>query len=119
MGCNYYAIPKTPKKCDCCSQPLPDEELDRVHIGKSSAGWKFMFHAAPDKYRTFGQLRAWLKDYKIVDEYGEHKTHEEFFYMVEVKQQSEKSHHAEYGNNNKYHHGYYDGDYEFSEGEFC
>ena len=66
MGTNYYLIEKT---CPHCGRG--DE---RLHIGKSSAGWCFSLHVDPDMgINSLADWEArWSKpDASIVDEYGE------------------------------------------------
>lgn len=82
MGMNYYAVKKKPS----ISRTL--------HIGKSSAGWRFLFHEI-DEYelqiRTYNQWATWLKehigkDYVLLNEEDEEITLKEFFELVEKKQ---------------------------------
>lgn len=75
MGTNYYL--KT-DVCECCGR-----ERERVHIGKSSSGWPFLFRGyrqwPPDgvpasitsaaEWRQFLEHSIGLKG-QIVDEYG-------------------------------------------------
>lgn len=64
MGTNFYVdAPPT------CNNPLHNETL---HIGKRSGGWKFGFHAIPERGLT--SWKAWqqfLADKEIRSEYGE------------------------------------------------
>lgn len=58
-----------------------------IHIGKRSGGWKFLFNHQNGKYfdpQHQESLKAWLNDphYKIVDEYGDEFTFEEFWQMA-------------------------------------
>lgn len=60
---------------------------EEIHIGKRSGGWKFLFNHQDGKYfdpHHQESLKAWLDDphYKIVDEYGEEYTFEEFWQMT-------------------------------------
>ena len=41
MSTNYYLYPKP--DCECCGRPF-----ERMHIGKSSAGWCFSLHVIPE-----------------------------------------------------------------------
>ena len=52
MGTNYYT--KT-------------DEGEELHIGKSSFGWTFSFHAT-DEIRSYEHWLKYLKDRKIYDE---------------------------------------------------
>lgn len=80
MGTNYYyePTPITPTaKCSCCGRQLrcgACEADARVHIGKSSAGWRFLFHATPE-IRTFEAWKARIgAGGRIVDQYGKECT---------------------------------------------
>ena len=64
MGTNYYLIKE--KHCDHCKHT----HREKKHIGKSSAGWKFLFFAG-----TAVNFKLMLKhilddEYRIEDEYG-------------------------------------------------
>lgn len=70
MGTNFtwHDLP-----CNHCGR------FDEVHVGKSSAGWCFLFHAYEDEYNVFGfpvRSRAdWRRVFTersgvLVDEYG-------------------------------------------------
>lgn len=118
MGTNYYLIYN---KCECCNRS------DRIHLGKSSAGWKFTFQTIEnfplDKvdlalqmidYKESIDIKSWkslkefLKKYVvefktavIQDEYGTNISFEEFLNLVESKQinNENKSHYLEIKNN--------------------
>lgn len=63
-------------------------QCDSVHIGKSSAGWKFLFNHNDWKYFTnIQEMKDWLKDQEIESEYGEVISFEDFWSMVERKQE--------------------------------
>ena len=79
MGTNYFI---DESKCDHCGH-----QRELVHIGKSSSGWKFTFHAT-DFCKSKADWEAWLLNCAIVDEYGRYVSHQEFFDMVEQKQSS-------------------------------
>lgn len=60
MGTNYYAVKNGPTT----TGPL--------HIGKSSAGWLFLFHQQEDVWRTppviwntYNQVKKWLHYYTV------------------------------------------------------
>lgn len=93
MGMNYYVVKKKPS-------------IDRaIHIGKASAGWKFLFHdikGIPSDYElelhTFEQWRDWLKanvgpeenkEYVILNEDDDEKTVDEFLELVATKQKED------------------------------
>jgi hypothetical protein len=89
MGTNYYL--KTPgcsNACDHCSASV------LRHIGKSSAGWKFLFQAEPDwprdsAYKLWHTMVADTLQAggHIEDEYGVHTTFKELTELIEAKQQ--------------------------------
>lgn len=85
MGTNYYKESGTRERCPQCHTVL--KEPERVHIGKSSMGWKFLFASVGD----ITSYREWLvllncPDVVIRDEYGETITLEDFKAMVQNKQ---------------------------------
>lgn len=66
MGTNYYLFEKPP--CSECARPF-----ERKHIGKSSAGWCFTLHVAPED--GINDLDDWRLEFAkpgvtIKDEYG-------------------------------------------------
>ena len=85
MGTNYYAVKKKPT----IAEPL--------HIGKSSCGWKFLFHEV-NKYNsfecdleihTFEQWKEFLEtngEVVILDEYDREVSVKEFLELIEEKQ---------------------------------
>lgn len=95
MGTNYYAVKKKPT----INEPL--------HIGKSSAGWKFLFQEI-NKYNsfdsnleihTFEQWKEFLEnndEIVILDEYDREVSIKDFLELVEKKQQEK---HDEYSKN--------------------
>ena len=99
MGTNYYAVKNRPS----LSAP--------IHIGKSSAGWRFLFQTQDDKWNdppvawsNYEEVREWLykhvvedKTYVILDEYDEVVSFDEFFRMVEEKQGEDDPDNFAYG----------------------
>lgn len=85
MGTNYYAVKKKPT----IAEPL--------HIGKSSAGWKFCFQEV-NKYNsfdseleihTFEQWKDFLEnndEIVILNEYDEEISVKDFLELVDKKQ---------------------------------
>jgi hypothetical protein len=67
MGTNYYAeLPQCAHPCEHCNFD------DRLHIGKSSGGWKFGFHGIPERGLTsWAAWQDFLADHIIYDEYGQ------------------------------------------------
>ena len=91
MGTNYYhhTVPLTPVVCTCCGRPLRCEACEpdggRLHIGKSSAGWQFLFQAT-DTIRSFADWCARLETGgTIVDQYGKEHALADFIAMVNFK----------------------------------
>ena len=88
MGTNYYT---KNEKCPTCGN-----EPEGLHLGKSSIGWKFIFqYNGGTYYETVEGMKSWLKDKKIVDEYGAEVSYEDFWKMVDTKQKPEFKSHAE------------------------
>ena len=85
MGTNYYAVKKKPTI------------VEPLHIGKSSCGWKFLFHEV-NKYNsfdddleihTFEQWKEFLEtndEIVILDEYDREVPVKEFLELIEEKQ---------------------------------
>lgn len=66
--------------CKCCGKP---KEI--LHIGKRSAGWKFLFENR-DEFRQYKDLDSFLDTGIIYDEYDEKYTKKEFIDIVEMQQ---------------------------------
>ncbi len=88
MRTNYYL------RYDICEKCNRYEEL---HIGKSSAGWKFLFHSIKkedlttdlvtyDQWVDFLKITTENEGAKIFNEYGEEILLENFIKIVEMKQ---------------------------------
>ena len=116
MGTNYYAVKNRPSVCGI------------IHIGKSSAGWMFLFQTQNDKWNdppvawnSFDEVREWLykytverQDYVIMDEYDEIIPFDDFLALVESKQEN----YADNPDNFRYGVRNVNG-YRFDEHEFC
>lgn len=82
MGTNYYAVKKKP-----C---LYNRE---IHLGKSSAGWLFLFRDN-EEFHTYPQFKKWLEnnvdtgEYLLFNEYNEEVSKEELINIIETKQKS-------------------------------
>lgn len=109
MGTNYYLVK---------NKPSIDSGL---HIGKSSIGWRFLFHKlsiweADKPLNTFEQWRDYLKEttesgnYVILNEYDEVVSLDDFLKMVANKQNENKPDMFEYCENVN--------GYRFASGEF-
>ena len=107
MGTNYYAFKHGEGPCHHCLGT--GIETVKTHIGKSSYGWTFGFHAAasydlnPDYYWTATATKSidcyadWLAYLSapgvfIVNEYGEPLTLDDFKKLVESKANSSSNH---------------------------
>ena len=76
MGTNFYVDADA-----TCDNPAHRESL---HIGKSSAGWKFGFHGIPELGLTsWAAWQEFLVGRQITDEYGTELTLAEFVSRVE------------------------------------
>lgn len=112
MGTNYYAVSTTPT----IRSP--------IHIGKSSAGWKFLFHRVScwDNWvderpiNTFPQWKEFLETHTksnrivIMDEYDRQVELEDLLDLIERKQQEHNPEDFRWSDN-------IDG-YRFTSGEF-
>lgn len=110
MGMNYYA--EGTVECKNCGE----EHLCKngVHLGKSSAGWRFLFaFNGGEYYKDVSSMKQWLKNRLIYDECGERVSHKDFWEMVARKQEIGREPHND---------GLYEMDidgYRFMDGEFC
>ena len=112
MGTNYFAVSTKPTVCH------------PIHIGKSSAGWKFLFHRVDiwdnyfsnDALNTFPQWKKFLEkqtsngNIVIMNEYDKVVPLDEFLALVERKQSENNPDDFTYADN-------IDG-YRFTNGEF-
>ena len=81
MGTNYYL--KT-DFCPCCGQPRK-----KIHLGKSSYGYKFLFHKSK-KICNFESFCELLKTGIIENEYGEEIDKDFLLDLIESKQTDKK-----------------------------
>ena len=99
MGTNYYVLRTLDEiekegakkmidedKYDDLKEIL-QEKCEKIHIGKSSCGWKFLFNWNNCKYYelTKRSINDFLTNKRIVDEYGGDVSLESFWEMVENK----------------------------------
>lgn len=113
MGTNYYAVRNRPTV------------EDPIHIGKSSAGWKFSFQSHNEKYHeppivwnTYDQVYEWLykqtvesDNYVILNEYDEIVSFDDLIKLIEEKQEEDNPDDFTYARNVN--------GYRFSDHEFC
>ena len=64
------------------------ESFEKIHIGKSSAGWRFCFNHQGEKWLDFADFKEFVSQFEIFDEYGSSYTQEEFWTLVEKKQEA-------------------------------
>ena len=111
MGTNYYAVRTTPTTW---------ESEWRIHIGKSSAGWLFLFQDC-DYFHTYPQVVKWLDDnvrsgnYVLMNEYDEVVPVDDFIELVQSKQNDK---HCKSNPDNFEYCRNIDG-YRFDDREFC
>jgi len=83
MGTNYYFYEKDTNHCDHCGRC---DKGKIIHIGKSSAGWRFIFYGT-------SKIRSWNDWWRhlnatpgnIIDEYGRWLSLQEFVKIVRRK----------------------------------
>lgn len=89
MGTNFYLRKKlSAKEKELAKQYIEDNKYDElnqlipedIHIGKRSAGWKFLWDAHYFKHYEPSKpaLMEWLKSGQIIDEYGQEFTFDQF-----------------------------------------
>jgi len=78
--------PKNTPLPDCFNTVSPwDEFLNdvKVHLGKRSGGWKFIWNFHNDKYYSNKEeLLKFIRNGRVVDEYGDEMEVEEFIEMA-------------------------------------
>ena|SRR3990167_10738072 len=92
MGTNYYVMPEKP----CCLEC--GREFDKLHIGKSSAGWHFSLRVYPEN--GINNLQDWIKFLefkKIYNEYGEMVSLEDFLEVITNRKASRKPTREDFG----------------------
>ncbi len=90
MGTNYYARVKC---CDACGR------YDELHIGKSSAGWKFSFRGYKEHDPPIVSETGWrefLRTARIFDEYGKEVAYDEFWANAKHPQRANMRDHIDY-----------------------
>lgn len=88
---NYYARGEKEKKCEVCKH-----HPESIHLGKSSGGWQFSFqYNRGEFYKNVEEMKEWLADKEIEDEYGAPVSHDNFWEMVAEKQKPENLNHAQ------------------------
>ena len=78
MGTNYYVQLNKCKECGKCEK--------EIHLGKSSSGWQFSFqYNNGEYYKNVPEMKKWLKDKDIYNEYNEKVSYKDFWKMVKNK----------------------------------
>ena len=104
MGTNYYFKPFN----------VGYGSIASIHIGKSSCGWKFVFHST-EEFKTSEDWFKVLKSGVIRSEYNEILSFSVFREMINAKRFEQS-----YGDVEFFCHKYYnDRKYDYLEGEFC
>lgn len=90
MGNNYYFNNEV--ICECCHSILKE----KTHIGKQSAGRKFVFKKSKD-YSSFKEFKTFLKknNYPIVDEYGTSFSATQMIHIIEESKKGKGFKHSE------------------------
>lgn len=78
MGTNFYLT----TWCPHCG------DVKRKHLGKSSCGWKFLFHKYKD-IKNYEDFKEIIQTGDICDEYGELWSAEDLIDLIESKQNEE------------------------------
>jgi hypothetical protein len=87
MGTNYYT---KEKKCKACGH-----KPDGIHLGKSSGGWQFIFqYNGGQYYKNVAEMKEWLKDKIIEDEYGQLIRHTDFWKQIENPERKKMLNHT-------------------------
>lgn len=94
MGTNYYAIPKANEEikvkiikaiCDDDWQTAHSLMPVKIHIGKSSGGWQFLFNHNNWEYYTSKTLPEFLANCRLMNEYNEPVNINDFWHLVDRK----------------------------------
>ena len=83
IGSNFRDI-EDPKDSWSMLNPWDEFTYDmKIHLGKRSSGWKFIWNWNSNKfYNTKEELFKFIRDGRVVDEYGELMDTEEFIEMA-------------------------------------
>ena len=84
MGTNYYLRTYLGEQCPKCGR---SDDLEVLHIGKSSAGWAFCFNPHYNRFNSFKDWRVLLEQNpnSIFDEYKRQVPLFEFYELVNSK----------------------------------
>jgi hypothetical protein len=106
MGTNYYAKINVCKVC---------KHEDKIHLGKSSCGWSILLQFNfGEYYKTWPEMKKWLKGKPIYDEYGGEVSYKDFVRMVESRKNIPDPERVDYGDRFRIVDGYKFFDCDFS-----
>lgn len=92
MSINYYWLEDGKSHCPSC------ECHERIHIGKSSLGWKFLLHFYSDRpIESLAEWRMLWEFGRIEDEYGRPIKKEEMLAIVFAVTSKQLKPHDDYG----------------------
>lgn len=80
MGTNYYAVKKKPRII---------KVYDKIHLGKSSVGWRFLFQEQLKYFKNYKEFENFIlnnKEFDIIDEYGQKIEPKELLELIAKKQ---------------------------------
>ena len=77
MGTNYYLHTDF---CPCCGKPK-----EKIHLGKSSCGWKFLFHKSKNIY-NYESFLEFSKKGVIYNEYDDTCSFADLLELIKSKQ---------------------------------
>lgn len=85
MGTNYYLEKDF---CPCCGKAR-----EYVHLGKSSCGWKFLFHKTEEVY-DYDSFCKFIRNGIIYDEYGSKHSIDYLLNLINNKQNEKSDRHC-------------------------
>lgn len=99
MGTNYYVIKKQPDEeiykwfAEMLIHGKTSKSLcKKIHIGKKSGGWRFIFNKNNwEYYKNTEELKSFIKNNYLYNEYYKKVTSEDFWKMVEEAEKNPDS----------------------------
>lgn len=86
MGCNYYFIQFKKEPCSECST---EGQYTKLHLGKSSFGWAFLFQASEEVGNILDLENLLNENGIIIDEYNQTISKSDFLEKIARKQVKE------------------------------